>query len=167
MFKKHKSSSAKATEDREKSKNQDEFKEAKEQLLRVAADFDNFRKRTEEDKPRIREASQVELLRDLLPVFDNFERAYKHIPEEDKEKDWVKGIVAIERLFHKILADMGIKKYHVEDKEFNPETMDAIMYLEDKEVPEDFVIEELEPGYKKGEKIIRHAKVKVSKGKAS
>ena len=56
-------------------------------------------------------------------------------------------------------------KNNISREEFNPETMDAIMYVEDKSVPEGFVIEELEPGYKKNGKIIRHAKVKVSKGK--
>jgi len=141
-----------------------ELEETKDKLLRLAADFDNFRKKTDEERPEIEERAQIEFLMQLLPVFDNFERAYQHIPQKDKEKGWVKGIIAIEKLFHKILADLNIKKYHLKGKRFNPEEADAIMYVEDKHIPEGFIVEELEPGYKKNGKIIRHARVKVSQG---
>jgi molecular chaperone GrpE len=131
---------------------------------RTQADFDNYRKRMTEEVQKRETNGQLRVTLDLLPVFDNFDRAYKHIPDEDKEKKWVQGVIAIEKQFHSILSNLGVEKYHVTGKKFDPEIAEAV-FSEKSDKPEDTILEELEPGYKMGEKIIRYARVKVSKGK--
>ncbi|TSC90705.1 MAG: molecular chaperone GrpE, partial [Candidatus Berkelbacteria bacterium Licking1014_96] len=141
-----------------------EIAELKTGWQRTQADFENFRKRTHDELSKRELNGKLNVILDLIPVFDNFDRAYKHIPGEDKNRDWVRGIIAIEKQFQSILNNMGIEKYHVKGKKFNPETAEAMMTVESKK-PEGTVIQELEPGYKMGEKIIRYARVKVSRGK--
>ena len=140
-----------------------EIEELKAGWQRTQADFDNFRKRTMDELQKRELNGKLNVILDLIPVFDNFDRAYKHIPEEEKNKDWVIGIIAIEKQFQSILNNLGIEKYHVKGKKFDPETAEAIMTVKSKK-PEGTIIEEIEPGYKMGEKIIRYARVKVSKG---
>lgn len=141
-----------------------ELAEMKAGWQRTQADFENYRKRMGEEIGQRELNGRLQVVLDLIPVFDNFDRAYKHIPEEDKEKDWVVGIIAIEKQFQSILNNMGIEKYHVKGTKFDPETAEAMISVESKK-PEGTIIEELEPGYKMGDKIIRYARVKVSKGK--
>jgi molecular chaperone GrpE len=141
-----------------------EIEEMKAGWQRTQADFDNFRKRTHEEIQKRELNGRLQVILDLVPVFDNFDRAYKHIPPSDKKKDWVMGIIAIEKQFQSILNNLGIEKYHVSGKKFDPETAEAMMTVESKK-PEGTIIEELEPGYKMGDKIIRYARVKVSRGK--
>jgi len=143
---------------------QKEIDEMKAGWQRTQADFDNFRKRTHDELSKRELNGKLNVILDLIPVFDNFDRAYQHIPDEDKKKDWVIGIIAIEKQFQTILNNMGIEKYHVEGKKFDPETAEAMMTVKSKK-PDGTVIEELEPGYKMNDKIIRYARVKVSKGK--
>lgn len=140
-----------------------EIKETKAGWQRTQADFENFRKRNQEEMEKRQKSAQTQVIMDLLPVFDNFERAYTHIPEKEKEKEWVKGIIAIEKQFHGILAQFSVEKYHVKGKKFDPQIADAMFYEHSKK-KEGTIIEEIEPGYKIGDEIIRHARVKVSKG---
>lgn len=148
----------------EAEKLQKEIKELKTGWQRTQADFENYRKRMTEELSKRELNGKLNVILDLIPVFDNFDRAYKHIPDKDKKKNWVQGVIAIEKQFHSILNNLGVEKYHVEGKKFDPETAEALMLTESKK-PEGTIIEELEPGYKMGEKIIRYARVKVSKGR--
>lgn len=143
-----------------------EIEEMKAGWQRTQADFDNFRKRNQDEMEKRQNNARIQVIMDLLPVFDNFERAYKHIPESDKEKEWVQGIIAIEKQFHAILSQFGVEKYHVKGKKFDPQIADAMFY-EHSSKKEGVILEEIEPGYKIGEEIIRHARVKVSKGRKS
>jgi molecular chaperone GrpE len=154
----------KTSKDKEIKKLTREIKEMKEGWQRTQADFENYRKRMSDEISQRELNGRLQVILDLIPVFDNFDRAYKHIPDEEKEKNWVIGIIAIEKQFQSILNNMGIKKYHVEGKKFDPESAEAMMSVES-DKPEGTIIEELEPGYKMGEKIIRYARVKVSKDK--
>ncbi|MBU2595727.1 nucleotide exchange factor GrpE [Patescibacteria group bacterium] len=168
MDKRHKKSSAKSSKEHlgglaSCEKLEKEIKELKTGWQRTQADFENFRKRMTDELSKKELNGKLNVILDLIPVFDNFDRAYKHIPEKDKNKDWVIGIIAIEKQFQSILNNMGIEKYHVKGKKFDPETAEAMMTVESKKT-EGTIIEELEPGYKMGEKIIRYARVKVSKG---
>ena len=140
-----------------------EIAELKAGWQHTQADFENFRKRITDELSKRELNGKLNVILDLIPVFDNFDRAYKHIPKQDKNKDWVMGIIAIEKQFQSILNNMEIEKYNVQGKKFDQETAEAMMTVESKK-PEGTVIQELEPGYKMGEKIIRYARVKVSKG---
>lgn len=139
-----------------------EIEEMKAGWQRTQADFENYRKRMIEETQKREMNGQLRVILDLLPVFDNFDRAYKHIPPSDKEKNWVQGVIAIEKQFHSILNNLGVEKYHVTGKKFDPEIAEAV-FSEKSDKPEDTILEELEPGYKMGNKIIRYARVKVSK----
>ena len=141
-----------------------EIAELKAGWQRTQADFENYRKRMTDELSKRELNGKLNVILDLIPVFDNFDRAYKHIPTEDLKKDWVMGIIAIEKQFQSILNNMGIQKYHVAGKKFDPESAEAMMSVES-DKPEGTIIEELEPGYKMNDKIIRYARVKVSKGK--
>lgn len=141
-----------------------EMEEMKAGWQRTQADFENYRKRMTEEIEQRELNGRLQVILDLIPVFDNFDRAYKHIPDTDKEKKWVEGIIAIEKQFHSILNNLGVKKYHVKGKKFDPSTAEAVISIESNK-PEGTIVEELEPGYKMGDKIIRYARVKVSKGK--
>lgn len=143
-----------------------EIEELKTGWQRTQADFDNYRKRMTDELLKRELNGKLNVILDLIPVFDNFDRAYKHIPDDDRKKDWVIGIIAIEKQFQSILNNMGMEKYHVEGKKFDPENAEAMMLVES-DKPEGTIIEELEPGYKMNDKIIRYARVKVSKGKES
>ncbi|MCX6811275.1 MAG: nucleotide exchange factor GrpE [Candidatus Berkelbacteria bacterium] len=154
----------KKSKDKEIKKLKREIKEMKDGWQRTQADFENYRKRTADEINQREMNGRLQVILDLMPVFDNFDRAYKHIPDEDKEKNWVQGIIAIEKQFHSILNNMGIEKYHVAGKKFDPSLAEAAISAKSNK-PEGTIIEELEPGYKMGEKIIRYARVKVSKGK--
>jgi len=141
-----------------------EIEEMKEGWQRTQADFDNYRKRIQEELDARRESGKMEIIQEMLPIFDNFERAYKHIPKTEQKKDWVQGLMAIEKQFQSTLKGLGVEKYHLLGKKFDPELADALFY-EPSDKKEGIVIEEVEPGYKIGDKILRHARVKVSSGK--
>lgn len=154
----------KKSKDKKIKKLMSEIKEMKNGWQRTQADFENYRKRMTDELSKRELNGKLNVILDLIPVFDNFDRAYKHIPLEDRKKDWVMGIIAIEKQFQSILNNMGIEKYHVEGKKFDPENSEAMMSV-GSDKPEGTIIEELEPGYKMDNKIIRYARVKVSKGK--
>jgi molecular chaperone GrpE len=143
-----------------------ELEETKAGWQRTQADFENYRKRVQEELLQEELKGRFNFAREFLPVFDNFERAYKHISEKDKKKSWVQGIIAIEKQFQSILSNLGIEKYHLIGKKFDSALADALFY-EESDQPEGTIIEELEPGYihKPSGKILRHARVKVSSGK--
>jgi molecular chaperone GrpE len=141
-----------------------ELDEMKAGWQRTQADFENYRKRMTDELQKRELNGRLNVILDLIPVFDNFDRAYKHIPDDEKKKDWVMGIIAIEKQFQSILNNMGIEKYHIAGKKFDPESAEAMMAVES-DKPEGTIIEELEPGYKMNDKIIRYARVKVSQGK--
>lgn len=153
------------TKNMKKSKNKKFEKEVEELKIgwqRTQADFENYRKRMTEELSKRELNGKLNVILDLIPVFDNFDRAYQHIPKEDKKKDWVKGMIAIKKQFHSIIANLGIEKYHVKNKKFDPEIAEAVLSEKSKK-PKDTILEELEPGYKMGDRIIRYARVKVSK----
>jgi molecular chaperone GrpE len=133
---------------------------------RTQADFENYRKRTEESKPRWIEEANLEMIVKILPVIDNFERANQYIPENLKNHDWVRGIQLIEKHLNDILASTGLQKIAVKSgDEFDPNIHEAISSEENPQIKPDHIIEVVETGYKLGSQVIRPAKVRVSKGK--
>jgi molecular chaperone GrpE len=129
---------------------------------RAKADYENLKKRTEEDKKKIFEYANSEIILDLLPVIDNFDSAYSNIPAEIEDNGWVKGIGFIKDQFNKFLQDNGIEKIKTQKQKFNPELHEAIEMV-DSDLKAGMIVDETLAGYKLKNKVIRPSKVKVAK----
>jgi molecular chaperone GrpE len=149
---------------KEKKVKTNELAETKDMLLRVQADFDNYRKRTQKEKEDYGKYLNTDLVLRILPVLDNFKLALAHQPKEIKGNAWAEGIWHIERQLEQILADEGVEKIPTESQKFDHNLHEAIEEV-DSDKPPGEIVETVFTGYKMGDKIIRHAKVKVSKVK--
>lgn len=129
-------------------------------LQRERADATNLRRRHEEEIAGLRNRAKANVVRELLPVIDNFERALKHAPKDLEDNDFVKGIRAIVKQFEKTLADIGVERIKTVGEQFDPRLHEAVS-LEEGDGPHEIVSEELQAGYRLGDDIIRHATVKV------
>jgi molecular chaperone GrpE len=139
----------------------------KEQWMRVAADFDNFRKRTRRDIEDARKAGREELLKDLLPVFDNLERAIHSASRAHDVKGVAEGLSMVMKQFVDVLGRTGISKVPTTGTAFDPTVHEAIQQVETDEHPVGTVVAEVQPGYVNGERLVRAAMVVVAKPKSS
>ena len=131
-------------------------------LLRKAAEFENYKRRTENDQMNLLSYAAESFIIKLLPVVDDFERSLKHINDAKDTVSIRDGIRFMYDKLLKILNDQGVKKMEVVGKPFNVAFHDALMQRIDNSVPPHTVVEEIEPGYLYKDKVIRHAKVIVS-----
>ena len=135
--------------------------EIKDQLLRKAAEFENYKKRTEKEKRELILNANEELIKNILPVIDDLERSLKS--KNNNDDSFYKGIELIYSKLMKILSEQGLKKIEAIGTKFDIEKHDAIMQMESKDYDSDYVIDEYEKGYELNGKVIRHSKVVVSK----
>jgi molecular chaperone GrpE len=138
----------------------------KDLLLRKAAEFDNFKRRIENETINVVRFATESLIDDLLPVLDDFERSLKHSKEVNQNDPLVKGVELIYGKLLKVLEGRGVKAFETVGKEFDVSFHDALMQMPKKDVPPHIVIEEVEKGYMLNDKVIRHAKVVVSSASA-
>lgn len=129
---------------------------------RTQADFDNYQKRSEKQKLNIISNANADLMMKIVPVLDNFRRAFAHAPKED---NFTLGIKQIEKQLEDILTSEGLKKIETGGQNFDPQKHEAISYEENKDIPADFIIAEAESGWEFNGKVLKPAKVRVSKGK--
>jgi len=139
---------------------QKELDEKNEQFLRLCAEYDNFRKRSQKEKQDIYSSSQAELIKELLPVFDNFDRAANN--KEANAEDYKKGIDLIFNQFGEILKKLGVESYGERGDEFDPNIHNAVMTVEDDELGENVIASVFSKGYKFGDRIVREAVVQVA-----
>jgi molecular chaperone GrpE len=133
------------------------------QYMRIAADFDNFRKRTQKEKEDLEQQIRCNTVSELLPVVDNFERARSQIkPQTDPEMNIHKSYQGVYKDFVERLKRIGVSPMRAEGKPFDPNLHEAVMRESTDEHPEGTVIEELVRGYLLGDRILRHAMVKVA-----
>lgn len=132
-------------------------------LQRVQADFVNFKRRSEEEKAGIMSMAKENVILHILPLIDNIERALAHQPEELKNNEWAKGVEQVAKQVETTLKELDVVKIETVGQPFDPELHEAVGY-EDGE-GEEIVAEELQPGYMLGDRVIRHAIVKVKKEK--
>jgi len=144
--------------------------EAKEQVLRALADlqnyqrdFQNFRKRNQQEMATFRLMATEQFVTELLPVLDNFERTISHLDAGATVETLIGGIKAVERQLRTALETQSVRRIQSVGEPFDPELHEALGTEATDEVPEDTVTVEIEPGYKMGEKVIRPARVKVAK----
>jgi molecular chaperone GrpE len=147
-------------------KAQAEAAKMKEAWIRTAADFDNFRKRTRREIEDARKAGREELLKELLPVFDNLERAITSSKTAPDVKAVVDGLTMILKQFESTLARSGITKVATTGTTFDPTVHEAIQQVETSEHPAGTVVAEVQPGYMNGERLVRAAMVVVAKPKS-
>ncbi len=129
-------------------------------LQRERADAVNIRRRYDEQIAGLRGAAKASVVRDLLPVIDNFERALKHVPAELEGNDFIKGVQGVVKQFEKTLADLGVQKIKTVGEPFDPHLHEAVS-MEEGEGEHEVVSEELQAGYVLGDEVIRHAMVRV------
>ncbi|KAL6988617.1 hypothetical protein U1Q18_014370 [Sarracenia purpurea var. burkii] len=143
----------------------EELSYEKERILRISADFDNFRKRTERERLSLVTNAQGEVVENLLPVLDNFERAKAQIKvETEGEEKITNSYQSIYKQFVEILESLGVVPVETIGKPFDPLLHEAIMREESIEFEEGIVIEEYRKGFKLGERLLRPSMVKVSAG---
>ena len=139
----------------------------KEAWLRTAADFDNFRKRSKRDSDEARRAGREDLLRALLPVFDNLERALQSAQRTADVKAMADGLSMVQRQFTDALGREGISRVPTVGKPFDPSLHEAIQQVESDTHTPGTIIAEVQPGYSQGERLVRAAMVVVARPKAS
>jgi molecular chaperone GrpE len=135
----------------------------KDQLLRTAADFDNFRKRTRRDIDEARQRSRDDLIRELLPVFDNLGRALQTVGGVSDLTSVVEGVRMVLKLFEDTTERMGLVRVPAVGQRFDPAVHEAIQQKETEEHPPGTVIAEIAAGYRFGERLVRPSMVVVAR----
>lgn len=166
MVKKHSTKEKKDNLGSQIIKLKDEIEKLKEGWQRTQADFDNYRKRTEGEKLENLAYAKAEFITKLTPVLDNFRRAFEHMPKNIKNDSFSLGVKQIQKQLEDILCDEGLKKIvSSRGTKFNPECHEAISCEENKDIAADCIIGELESGWIFSGRVLKPAKVRVSKGK--
>ena len=135
------------------------------QYMRIAADFDNFRKRQTRDQDDLKIQLTCSTLSEILPIVDNFERARQQLnPESEEAQSLHRSYQNLYKQLVEVLKQLGVAPMRVVDQTFDPTLHEAVMREPSDEKPEDIVIEELQRGYHLNGRVLRHALVKVSMG---
>ncbi len=136
-----------------------ELQETKDKLLRVMAEYDNFRKRSQKEKEAVYGDTKASVIVEFLPLYDNFGRAESQ--EIADLESYKKGIDMIYNQFGEILKKLGVEEFGEKGEAFDPNIHNAVMHDEDSELPENSISDVFSKGYKLGDRIVRPAVVKV------
>ena len=151
-----------------KSKKQEDLEqqvgELTQDLQRTRADFENYRKRVEQEKTAARESGQAAAIMKLLPTIDNIERAIAHAPADIQDNAWVQSVLNLTKQLDKSLEGLNLKRIEASPgTDFNAELHEAIQFDEDAEGEKEVITEVLQTGYSLNGTPIRHAMVKVTR----
>lgn len=127
--------------------------------LRICAEYDNFRRRSQKEKDSLYGEIKADTVQKFLPVYDNLERALKQGTEDEAYR---KGVEMIMTQFHATLEKLGVKKIESLGQTFDPNLHNAVMHVEDESLGENVIVEVFQDGFMLGEKVIRFAMVKVA-----
>ena len=134
--------------------------ESKNDLLkRTAAEFDNFKKRTERERAGVAEYAKAGIIKQILPILDNIDRASA---ADKASEDYLKGIELIIKQFEALAGNLGIEEVAKVGDTFDPNFHEAVMHIEDETLGENVIAEVLQKGFKIGDTVIRPAMVKVA-----
>lgn len=136
-----------------------ELNETKDKLLRVMAEYDNFRKRSQKEKEMAYGDTKASTIAEFLPVYDNFERAMS--AEATDLDSFKKGIEMIFNQYGETFKKLGVESFGAKGDEFDPNIHNAVMHGDDEELPENSISDVFSTGYKMGDRVIRPAIVKV------
>ncbi len=138
----------------------EEFEAHKQTYLRMLAEYDNFRKRSQNEKIQVYGNAVSETVSALLPVADNIDRALSQ--ENASAENLIKGVEMIQSQFKASFEKLGISPIGEIGEEFNPELHNAVSHIENEELGENVIADVFQKGYKLGDKVIRHAMVQVA-----
>ena len=141
---------------------QAEIAELMDDVKRERADFMNYKRRMELDRMQIMQTAKSEVVTDLLGVFDDLERALGATPKDISDHPWVKGVEQVHKQVQAKLSSLGVERIDCVNQPFNPEIHEAVGF-EGGEGEDEVVVEELRPGYRFGESMLRPSMVKVGK----
>ena len=132
----------------------------KEQFLRLAAEYENYRRRTAKEKETLYQDAKADTIKEFLAVYDNLERACA--AEGDDDSPHKKGLVMIFHQYQEILKKLGVEEIAALGQTFDPETMNAVMHVDDENFGENTVAQVFQAGFRLGDKVVRHAIVQVA-----
>lgn len=133
-------------------------KEQEDKYLRLLAEYDNYRKRSQKEKENAWTTAKAETVKEILPVYDNLERALK---QETADEAYAKGVQMTMTQLKTVLEKLGVAEIPALGQTFDPNLHNAVMHMEDEALGENTVAEVFQTGFQMGDKIIRHAMVKV------
>ena len=146
--------------DKKKDKKDEQIEQLTDRVLRQMAEFENFRRRTEQEKSQMFNMGAKNIIEKILPVVDNFERGLATV--EEGADPFSDGMLMIYKQMLTTLEEAGVKPIEAVGQEFNPDFHNAVMHVEDEEVGENVVVEEFQKGYMFGDTVVRHSMVKVA-----
>ena len=144
--------------------NEKKIEELSDKILRITAEYENYRKRTAREKESLYEMAKADTVAAFLPLFDNIEKAIKVKPN-DASGEWKafsEGVDLMKKQMADILTSLGVTAIDAVGEEFNPELHNAVMHVEDEEAGDGVIVEEFQKGFKSGDRVIRHSVVKVA-----
>ncbi len=137
-----------------------EKSEQKDKFLRLAAEYDNYRKRTEKDKFQIYDNAVSNTVVEILPIADSIDMALKS--SEKADENYKKGLLMIKDQLNASLSKLNVEAFAEKGDDFNPNIHNAISHIDDENLDENVIFEVFQKGYKLGDKVIRHAMVIVA-----
>ena len=146
-------------EESELEKAQKALAQEHDQYLRLAAEYDNFRKRSRKEKEALYTDVKAETAGKFLPVFDDLERA---LANETDDEAYKKGVELIMAEFRKIMTGLGVEEFGEKGDAFDPNAHNAVMHVENEELGENVIAQVFQKGFRIGDKVIRHAVVQVA-----
>ena len=145
--------------DAEISNLESELGEAKDMLLRTAAEYDNFKKRSEREREGLAAFVAAQTVKTLLTPYDNLERS---VSADAESPDYIKGVEMTVKQFKEAFSKLGLAEFGEAGETFDPELHDAVMHKEDDSLGENVISRVLQKGYKLGETVLKHAMVEVA-----
>lgn len=136
-----------------------ELEETKDLLMRTAAEFDNYKRRTERERVSVAQYAKAQVMKQILPIIDNIERAKG---ASHDSPDYIKGIEMIVKQFETLTEGLELESVAEVGDTFDPTLHEAVMHIEDESYNENVIVEVLQKGYKLGDTVVRTAMVKVA-----
>ena len=146
--------------EKKKDKRDEQIEQLNDKVMRQMAEFENFRRRTEQEKSQMFSMGAKNIIEKILPVVDNFERGLATV--EEGADPFADGMLMIYKQLLTTLDEAGVKPIEAVGQEFNPDFHNAVMHVEDEEVGENIVVEEFQKGYMYNDTVVRHSMVKVA-----
>lgn len=137
-----------------------QLESVKDQFVRLTAEYENYRKRTAKEKDSLYQDARADTIREFLAVYDNLERAAA--TEGGDDSPHKKGLVMIFHQYQELLKKLGVTEIQALGAAFDPETMEAVMHVDDEALGENTVAQVFQAGFQLGDRVIRHAVVQVA-----
>jgi len=149
------------TKEEQRTPEQEKINELEGKYMRLLAEFDNFRKRTEKEKEQMLETWAMKVLKSILPIIDNFERGLANVKPEEEGDPYVEGMRVIYNQLIAELKKLGVEPIEAVGCEFNPDFHNAVMQSQSNEYKSGFIAQELQKGYKYKDSVLRYSSVAV------